>query len=239
MIANIIGQRQAAGVTNATIRRDLVALSSVLSHCEDQGWRDDNPALLRLKKLKERRDPITLPEPAHIEAVIAKAPGNFKHLIRAAWQTGCRLDELRQLERRQLDFGRGQISLSKTKNGKVRVIDMRDARPIFEAVPTASTAEAVFWHGQDTAAEPASKYLNVSSNFRRLVAAAQKSARLSQADFRPFRFHDLRHLFAVEFLKNGGGIYDLSKHLGHSSVKVTEIYLDFLTAEESGPARKG
>jgi hypothetical protein len=31
-------------VTNATIKRDLVALSSVLNFAIDQGWRDDNPA---------------------------------------------------------------------------------------------------------------------------------------------------------------------------------------------------
>jgi integrase/recombinase XerD len=29
--------------------------------------------------------------------------------------------------------------------------------------------------------------------------------------FRPFRFHDLRHYRAVEFLKSGRDIYDLQK----------------------------
>jgi len=56
--------------------------------------------------------------------------------------------------------------------------------------------------------------------------------------FRPFRFHDLRHLWAVEALKGGMGIYALSKHLGHTSVSVTErVYLAFLTPEEAEAAK--
>jgi integrase/recombinase XerD len=34
-------------------------------------------------------------------------------------------------------------------------------------------------------------------------------------------------------------IYDLSEHLGHTSVKTTEIYLDFLTPAEAKQAKDG
>jgi integrase/recombinase XerD len=44
--------------------------------------------------------------------------------------------------------------------------------------------------------------------------------------------HDLRHRFAIAWLKAGGDIYRLSRHLGHASVKTTEIYLRWLTDEE-------
>jgi integrase/recombinase XerD len=46
-------------------------------------------------------------------------------------------------------------------------------------------------------------------------------------------------LFAVEALKSGMNIYDLQQHLGHSSVKVTEIYLAHLTPEEKARAKGG
>ena len=103
-ISNIVRARRDAGVSTATIRRDLVALSSVIGFSIDEGWRSDgNPALERLGRLIERRDPIVLPGPADVEKVIARAPGNFKHLIRAAWLTGCRQEELATVERRRLD----------------------------------------------------------------------------------------------------------------------------------------
>ena len=51
--------------------------------------------------------------------------------------------------------------------------------------------------------------------------------------FPPFRFHDLRHRRAVDWLKAARSIYDLQQRLGHASVKTTEIYLKFLTSEEA------
>jgi integrase/recombinase XerD len=63
LIGTIVRERRAQGVTTATIRRDLTALSSVIEYAIDEGWRPDesNPALARLKRLKEVRDPIVLP----------------------------------------------------------------------------------------------------------------------------------------------------------------------------------
>ncbi len=49
-------------MTNATIRRDLTALSRLLAACVSWGWRTDNPARDDDRfMVRERRDPITLP----------------------------------------------------------------------------------------------------------------------------------------------------------------------------------
>lgn len=251
VVGDIVKRRRAREVSNATIKRDLVALSSVLAHCEDEGWREGNPALDRMRRIKERRDPIVLPDPGHMEQVIALAPGMFADLIRCAWLTGCRQDELRWMERKNLDFGRRQIAVTKAKGSKVRVIDMHAAESVLSRMPVSLHSRWGFWH---SGGEP---YLNISSNFRRLVAAANQRAvdkakaaeKLARAkgrgaqkiepDFRPFTFHHLRHRFAVEWLKSGRGIYELSQHLGHTSVKTTEIYLAYLTAEEKARAMNG
>ena len=44
--------------------------------------------------------------------------------------------------------------------------------------------------------------------------------------------HTFRHTFAVNFLARGGDLYALSRLLGHSSVKTTEIYLRATTARQ-------
>jgi hypothetical protein len=75
LVAEIVRVRSAAGVTNATIKRDLVALSSVINYAIDQGWCDDNPVLPRMRRIKEKRDPIVLPHRAHVDLVIARCPG--------------------------------------------------------------------------------------------------------------------------------------------------------------------
>ena len=144
VVNEIVRQRRMAGVTNATIRRDLTAMSSVLNHAEEEGMSEGNPALAKSRRLKERRDPIVLPETDSINFVLAHAGASFAPLIRAAWLTGCRLEELAGLSQRQVDHKRGQVTLTKTKGNRVRVIDMRDATDLFAGQPRAITTDSVF-----------------------------------------------------------------------------------------------
>jgi hypothetical protein len=41
----------------------------------------------------------------------------------------------------------------------------------------------------------------------------------------------------VQWLKDGGSIYDLQARLGHTSIKTTEIYLKYLTPDEGRIAK--
>jgi hypothetical protein len=41
----------------------------------------------------------------------------------------------------------------------------------------------------------------------------------------------------VQWLKDGGSIYDLQARLDHSSIKTTEIYLKYLTPEKGRVAK--
>ena len=235
--SEIVDVRRAAGVSTATIRRDLTALASVLNFSDI----NPNPALERLRRLKERRDPIVLPDAAHIEHMIARCPGRMADLVAVAWRTGCRLEELVTAERAKLDHGRRQLTV-KGKGNKVRVIDLDydGAYEILRKLPARLGCRWLFWHGQGK------PYRNLSSRFAALVAAEAQAAEKAaiaagheEPDFRKFRFHDLRHRHAVDWLKAGGSIYDLQQRLGHASIKTTELYLKFLTPEEHRAAKYG
>lgn len=45
--------------------------------------------------------------------------------------------------------------------------------------------------------------------------------------------HTLRHTYAVRYLQAGGSIYDLSILMGHTSVRVTEVYLKTYRARDA------
>jgi integrase/recombinase XerD len=242
------GKKHPITVKPATIKRDLTALSSVFDFCVDEEWLQTNPAMDWLKpghrkksRLQERRDPIVLPEAEHIEMVIARAPGLFADMIRAAVKTGARLDELAKSGRRHFDADRKQLTVVGKRN-KLRVIALEDTGEDFgfrllSNLPASIETKALFWHrppkGKQEAGQPAARpYSQVSSNFRRIVAATAKQAQKQAHDFRPFTFHHLRHYHAVQWLKGGRSIYVLQQRLGHTSVKTTEMYLAYLTAEE-------
>lgn len=233
LISEIITKRRERAVTTATIRRDLVALSSVLGFAVDRGWRQDNPVLPRLKRLRETRDPIALPDHDHIAMVVKRLPGLLKGLTMAALKTGCRQDELVGAERRNLDFARKQLTVT-GKGNKMRTLELSDAAlGVFKSLPVFAGCKWLFWHDDG---EP---YRNVSSRFAMLVGETQKKAQEDEREFRPFTFHHLRHRYAVDYLKAGGNIYDLQQLLGHTSVKTTEIYLAYLTPAEQRAAKFG
>jgi integrase/recombinase XerD len=232
-LREMVKGRRVAGASTATIRRDLTAISSVLDHAIDEGWVEENPTLtIRHRRMREKRDPIVLPYEEEIEAVKAAAPSRFADAIDFARETGMREDEIFGLTWKQISSDTITIY---GKRNRLRVIPLsRKAAKIAERQARHIKAPYVFYHGEgERWKSPASRF----GDIRRRVArkAAQKGG-----GFRGFRFHDLRHLYAVEYLKSGkGALYDLQQLLGHVSVKTTEIYLAFLTPEQKLAAMHG
>lgn len=231
-LAELTAEQRESGLTTATIKRNLTAISSVFDVAEAKDWIDRNPAREFAKRLKERRDPIVLPREEDIDYVVSRAPGNFASLIRFAQHTGMRLEEVADLTWHQV---RGDvIDLTKTKTNTPRSFEMNDlAGGTIKGTEKHGEKKHVFWHGEG------SRYHNVSSQFRRIIRQCIRAAEKEDRDFRPFRFHDLRHWYAVNYLREGGSIYTLQKILGHASIKTTEIYLKHLTPEEAEGAQKG
>jgi integrase/recombinase XerD len=230
LIADIIKGRRAEGVTVSTVKRDLVALSSVMGFCIDEGWLEANPVLPRLGRLKERRDPIALPDPTHIGILIQRAPGRLADLIQAALLTGCRMDELVSAKRSQFADNKRQLTVVGKRN-KMRTVDLSDAA--FEVVRRAASDGADWLFSHDGL-----KYKQVSSRWRNLCDGSAGKAGPDNDGITPFPFHNLRHRYAVDYLKTPlpegrtPSIYVLSQHLGHTSVKTTEIYLAYLSPTE-------
>ena len=56
----------------------------------------------------------------------------------------------------------------------------------------------------------------------------QLQERIKNIDVPYRKFHALRHTYATQLLKNGSQLITVSRLLGHSSVKTTEIYAHVL-----------
>lgn len=233
-IARHISTR-AGRVSNATIRRDLTALSSVLSACVAWTWIHRNPAKTFDRSIiEEKRRTIILPTDADIEYALAVAPSPMVPLLRFLAETGMREMEAVTLEPKDIDWTGRKITLVRTKSSRPRALQWAtrggDAGRVLDAMPR-PTGGVVFPNRDGT------EYRNVSSNFGKVMRDAVRRADDEGVEFRRWRIHDLRHRFAVRWLQAGGDIYRLSRHLGHTSVKTTEIYLDHLTEDELDAVR--
>lgn len=221
-ITDLIRARRGEGATNATINRDLTAVSRVMAAGLGKGANEHNPAKDYDRSLnRERRDPIDLPTWQAVADAIKKVPTPlWGQIMDFASKSGMREAEILTLEKSRVDLTRKAITLTRTKGRRLRVVPL-DGPLLGEAVPI---LEAAMERGQALVfGRPADTALR---NFPSRYASWRKKNKIA------FRFHDLRHLFAVTYLQRGGNIYDLQRILGHSSIKTTELYLDYLTPHE-------
>lgn len=236
-IKEAIKVRKRAGVKNATIRRDLTALSSVFNHAVDEGWIAESPieAINRKRIVPEKTVTIVLPQPAAVEEIFARLPSRIRDLCEFTRETGLRMDEATSLRHTAIDRKERVITVECGKGDKVRAVPLTPrAEEIIDRQPRYIGKPWAFWQGAGERMTGLSS--RIGGYMRR---AAQKAAR-EKREFHSFSHHDFRHLFAVEYLRRGrGGIYDLQGEMGHDSISTTERYLAFLTPDQEKAARMG
>jgi integrase/recombinase XerD len=237
-------------VTIATVKRDLVALSSVLNFAVLNEYCEYNPVLPWLKSLKERRDPIYEPRDQDIELLISRSRGMWPYIIRAALVTGIRQDALMTLQRAAINHDRKDLTVI-DKGNKLRVIDLKPmgGYEAFAGIPAFVGRNNLFWRTEHKRVRKDSNreatltgdlIEDPAADFRREVERVAKWAEQNGVGFQPFTFHALRHKHAIKWLREGwGDIYDLQQRLGHSSVTQTEAYLKFLPPDQQRVAKHG
>ena len=231
VLKEVIKARRRAGVKNATIRRDLTAISSVLDHAADEGWIAENPAtgLNRRRIVPERVARIMLPREADIALVFARLPERVRDLFEFTRETGLRLDEVTSLRHTAIDRTERVITVENGKGNKVRAVPLTlVALAIIDRQPRYIGKPWAFWQGKGE------RFTGISSRIGGFMRRVAQRAARDGVEFEPFSHHDFRHLFAVEYLRSSrGSIYDLQGELGHGTIAVTERYLAFLTPEQA------
>lgn len=126
---------------------------------------------------------------------------------------------------------------------EVQLIDQKNARG-GSVVPICAEARAIL-EGQPVTKSPylfvtrdGTPYKRVTEMWREVVKRTQILAQRDGVPFTPFRFHDLRHEFAIRYLKAGGSLYTLQKLLRHSTIGQTEWYLSYLTPDQAEAVRR-
>ena len=148
-----------------------------------------------------------------------------------------RLNEATTIERTQLDKQRKTATLTETKNGTTRTVSLNDAA--LEILKVQALFTRLVFPAIDRVTGEHRPYKQASTNWQEAQKRAILKAEAQGWTFERFRLHDLRHIFAIDYLANGGNIYLLQQQLGQGSIRQTEWYLQFLSPEEQMNAKFG
>lgn len=200
-----IAQEAKAGKAPATINRERMFVSAVLSEAVDLGFLDKNP-LLGMPQLREDNDATRWFTGEEMRRIIDGARGLHRILILVAVHTGCRLGEVLGLRWWHIDLEARTIQIVKAKDHQSRILHMNDdVMRIFSVMPRGGANDRIF------KITPSAVSHGMTRLLRRLA--------IPEASFKA-----LRHTFGTRGGLAGLASKDLQEMLGHASARMTKRY---------------
>lgn len=213
--------REAAGGDDApeftghpSVNRALAALKHAVSLFAEWGWMSEGKAasLRKVKLLKESAGRVRHLTPEEEKKLLAALPKGVVQIVLAAVLSGMRRAEVVLLKKSAVDLRAREITLTKTKNGKVRRVPINDAlAAVLRYAMGRSDSEHVF-------VSPKGTPYAVDSISCAFATAVRK------AGIEDLHFHDCRHHFATLLRRSGVGLDVLQQLLGHATLAMTTRY---------------
>lgn len=190
-------------------------------------WYDD---LVGIKK-KMRKKVFKYIDKSTMQDMFNLMPDKFKPLFFIQYKTGCRFQEAATIRAENIDFNihkdliyiRIGVNKSKTKGSKERKI--RLSKKYERLIKNwCKKPYGYLFLPEKWEAFNENDILNHLDNLRRLYDRALHEVGINYS-VESFSSHYLRHLFADEFLRNGGTLEALKTVMGHSRLDTTMDYV--------------
>lgn len=200
-----------------------ISIRSINAFCT---WLYENnhiPENLKLKQVKEPKRVYQGYTDEEIKKVLSFKPEDVYDwrlyaLACLLIDTGIRIEEALTLKRHNIDFNNLLITV-RGKGNKDRVVPISfELRKVLFNLLKASPHEAVF------AARSGNRL-----SYRNILREWEAFCHKLDIPYRPF--HQLRHNFALSFIREGGDVFTLRRLLGHSSIQTTSIYVNLQTED--------
>jgi integrase len=199
-----------------TGRRHLINVKAMFNKALSYGYLAKNPAG-SIKRIKPpERLPLFFTSKEFNKLIKIIDNQDWKDLVVFAVNTGLRQMELLTLQKRQFNKKDKIIILDNhfhiTKSRKIRNMPLnKKAYEIILRRTEEQEGELIFKLSGEKILQD-----NLQDKFRKYVGKAKLNTKLT--------FHSLRHTFASWLVQKGVSIYEVSKLLGHSDIKTTQIY---------------
>lgn len=203
-------------VSPYAVKRDIANLSSAFNWGISKNYLNENPCYGIKKPKIPQKMPLFFTENEFQTLLSSIKDKDLHNLVEFASLTGLRQSDLINLTWEQVNFRNGSIILdnrsSMTKSRKVHNLPLNiRALQILTERELNKNSTLVF-----TYLDRPIKQDFISKKFRKLVKACSINPNLN--------FHSIRHSFASWLIQKGVSIYQVSKLLTHSDMRVTQIY---------------
>ncbi len=231
---------EAAGLSRATRARRLSAIRQLFRFAQDEGWRDDHPAIRIGGPGRANRLPRSLSQ-AEVTALLAAAAATGaspadrarnRCLMELLYATGLRVSELVALPVAAVR-GDPRMVLVRGKGGKDRMVPLsapaRAALRDWLALRDAAEAARPRGTAPSRALFPAPGATGhlTRQGLHGLIKTFALGAGIDPARVSP---HVLRHAFATHLLEGGADLRIIQTLLGHADLSTTEVYTHVLEA---------
>lgn len=208
--------REKGSKSSYTAQNYLAYLRSAFNKAVNDNFIIENPCLsIENFKLPEKQPLFFSIEDFQIFLNVVDKE-DLRDLFIFAVHTGLRQMELITLKWNQINFKERRLILDNqsniTKSKKVRSQPLNImALQILNKRKLISENDCVFTLDNNIISQD-----RITKTFKKYVIKSKLNTKL--------KFHSLRHTFASWLVQRGVSIYEVSKLLGHSDIKVTEIY---------------
>jgi len=219
--------------TSTTVNGYFRALRTFFNWLEREELIIENP-FENLKPPKIDKKVIQALSPTEIDRLFKVCSGKSmldvrnRAILSIFLDTGLRISELVNLTLDDVDFDNGSLLIRKGKGGKQRVVRI------------GNRAQKMLWRYITIYRKSESNHLFINRNGESLNLLGLKILikRLGDKAKVKVHPHKLRHTFAISFLRAGGDVFSLQYLLGHSTLQMTQRYLQSLNANDAANAHK-
>ena len=203
---------KAQGALPAGLNRKIRALKTAMRQAEfwemipPQNWR-------KVSKFKEKKGRVEFHTPEEIKQILKIFNADWQLVVLLGARAGLRRGEIANLKWQDVDFKNNQLYIAPNKTDSHRYIPIaKDLRKALESAKKRKQRvnDFVVCVGQNR-------------NSPYFLSVYYKKYTAEKLPFKCF-LHKLRHTFASHLVQAGVDLYRVSKLLGHSSIKMTEIY---------------
>ena len=220
--------------SQATANHYYRVLHSFFSWLQQEGFITDNP-FGHIKAPKAGKNVVQALNPQEVEALLSKCSSKTfldvrnRAIVMMLLDTGMRVFELANLRLDDIDMTTGSILVRRGKGNKQRVVRI------------GSKTQKALWRYMTLCRHGSSDRLFLNQGGEPLGVTGIKLMirRLGKkAGVHGVHVHRLRHTFAISFLRAGGDVFSLQYLLGHSTLVMTQRYLQSLNADDALDAHR-